>query len=285
MDQLVYQLLHHRWAHPAIDIAMAAVTLIAPLALFGLPIFVSRAGHRTEARALLGALAVAGGIAVLCQFLVGRPRPELTRWVLPTPSTPSFPSGHAALAFAAFSYIAVRWRKLAWIAGLMAIWISISRLFLGHHFVSDVAVGAVIGSSIGVTAYGLTLSHPTRPRWTWLLFPQLGLVIVAIVGAYLGLTRWEALMLPHIDKVLHFALFGALAFFLVGWVGARHGAKVLIALAVIAALEEVLQALSPARTFDLGDLSCTLSGIGLLGLAALSSFRTRPVEATIDPAA
>jgi undecaprenyl-diphosphatase len=60
-------------------------------------------------------------------------------------SNASFPSSHAANAFALATVLARRWRRWApaWfaVAGIVAF----SRVYLNRHYVSDVMVGAAIG--------------------------------------------------------------------------------------------------------------------------------------------
>jgi undecaprenyl-diphosphatase len=98
--------------------------------------------------------------------LVGRPRP----WIelhLPTPfMTPtdfSFPSGHAAGCFCVAAFLAVvlpaawpdarlRVRALVSVALGLAVLIAVSRVYLGAHFPSDVAAGALLGALVGALA-------------------------------------------------------------------------------------------------------------------------------------
>jgi membrane-associated phospholipid phosphatase len=67
-------------------------------------------------------------------------------------STDSFPSGHAAGAFAVAAVMSHEFRDRPWVpwtaygaAGLVAL----SRVGLGRHFPSDVVAGAVLGRSLG----------------------------------------------------------------------------------------------------------------------------------------
>jgi hypothetical protein len=107
-----------------------------------------------------------------------------------------------------------------------------------------------------------------RPRWAWLLWAQLALVLLATMGAYLGLLNLAILALPGMDKLLHFTLFGLLAFFTIAWWVSRPPWIVLGILSVLAILEEAIQALSAARSFSAIDLTATLLGILVFGWAA-----------------
>lgn len=73
--------------------------------------------------------------------LVNRTRPD----GVAKRSNASFPSSHAAGAFALAAVLNRRWSRLwpAWF--LAAALVAFSRLYLNRHFLSDVVVGAMIG--------------------------------------------------------------------------------------------------------------------------------------------
>ena len=64
----------------------------------------------------------------------------------------SFPSGHAASSFAAATALSAYYPKAAPLAFSVATGVAVSRVHLGVHFPSDVAVGAAIGVGIGTLA-------------------------------------------------------------------------------------------------------------------------------------
>lgn len=67
----------------------------------------------------------------------------------PEPVDSSFPSGHTAGSFAAATALAAFYpRDRPILLGLAAA-VGISRIYLGHHFPSDVLAGAAIGTGIG----------------------------------------------------------------------------------------------------------------------------------------
>ncbi|MFQ3575152.1 MAG: phosphatase PAP2 family protein [Cytophagales bacterium] len=59
----------------------------------------------------------------------------------------SFPSGHTITAFAVFGALSFlfKTRKTQSILGITAVLVAISRVYLGQHFVRDVAFGAFLG--------------------------------------------------------------------------------------------------------------------------------------------
>ncbi len=61
----------------------------------------------------------------------------------------SFPSGHTASSFAAATALAAFYPKAAPLAYVFAAGVGASRVHLGHHFPSDVAVGSLIGIATG----------------------------------------------------------------------------------------------------------------------------------------
>ena len=114
-------------------------------------------GARGRRAALEGVLAIgvtSASVNLLAKAIAARPRPELggsdrfpSREV-EMPSSSSFPSGHAASAFA-FSYAVGRHMpELAVPIRLLAGAVAYSRIHLGVHYPGDVAVGSIIGSGI-----------------------------------------------------------------------------------------------------------------------------------------
>lgn len=67
----------------------------------------------------------------------------------------SFPSGHAAIAFAATAVLSKKEPKLRWTFYVLAFLISLSRIYLGKHYPFDVLVGAVLGWGVGILSYSI----------------------------------------------------------------------------------------------------------------------------------
>lgn len=61
----------------------------------------------------------------------------------------SFPSSHASVAFAIATIIYFFNKKLGWIGFALAFLISVSRVFVGIHWPSDILAGAVLGVAVG----------------------------------------------------------------------------------------------------------------------------------------
>jgi undecaprenyl-diphosphatase len=110
-----------------------------------------------------GKLAVAGIILLILaadQFshnilkeLFQRTRPcnALSDILTPTGCLGSYslPSNHAVNNFAAATFFFLLYRNLKWILFITAFLVSISRIYLGLHYPSDVLAGAIIGILFG----------------------------------------------------------------------------------------------------------------------------------------
>lgn len=122
------------------------------------PLWIVLAG--TEACVFLGKLSLL------------RERPDIA--VL-TESSASFPSGHAAIALAFYGLLAYllarRYKKIflkiiIWIlTALVILAVGFSRLYLGVHFISDVAIGYALGLlwlAMGITTVKFILSRKKK---------------------------------------------------------------------------------------------------------------------------
>lgn len=118
----------------------------------------------TRKAGVAGLLAL--GIGFLCtnvvlKHLVGRPRPWLdVAGLLPLiheGDPNSFPSGHTCASFAAacawWRLLPKKWMSL--LAGVMAVCMGLTRLYVGVHYPSDVLVGALVGLFSGWVAWKL----------------------------------------------------------------------------------------------------------------------------------
>ena len=86
--------------------------------------------------------------------LIGRPRPfeswdALTCMMAP-PDKFSFPSGHTLTAFAVWGTFLIGYPVISHFYLVAAALIGLSRIFLGLHYPTDVLVGAILGSAIGI---------------------------------------------------------------------------------------------------------------------------------------
>ncbi len=116
-----------------------------------------KGGRRFRLLAVLGIVYLLGTVLKFV-FLVGRPCAELVSKVA-CPPDPSFPSGHAILAFALAAGL---WkRKNGWLFLLFAFFIAFTRVYLGVHTLADVAGGAFFGV-LAVFVLGALGQEPSR---------------------------------------------------------------------------------------------------------------------------
>jgi membrane-associated phospholipid phosphatase len=124
------------------------------------------------------AVAAAGSLlmTVVGKAAIGRVRPPLIDAVPPFESSPSFPSGHTLnatvivglIGYLAALHLARRGARAAvgLAAGCFVLAIGLSRVYLGHHWLTDVLVGWALGVgwlAVVVTAHRLWLWRNPTP--------------------------------------------------------------------------------------------------------------------------
>ena len=168
---------------PGADRAVTAYTdlggpvgmpLLAVLAVLAMSV-----AWRQWTPALLVLVATAGSLTmtVVGKALVGRTRPPLVDAVPPYESSASFPSGHALNAVVVagvVAYLLVRRQRRAWAraatvsaAAAFAFTMGMSRVYLGHHWLTDVLVAWTLGLAwltVIVVVHRLLLTVSRRKR-------------------------------------------------------------------------------------------------------------------------
>ncbi len=119
------------------------------------------------------------GIAILVSDLVGsqwlrpvfgrmRPcyalPPGEVRWIAPAANGPSLPSLHASNMFALALVVTLARPRLAPLAYLVAVLVSVSRLYVGVHWPTDVLAGVVWGTLAGTVGWTVARVMTDRER-------------------------------------------------------------------------------------------------------------------------
>ncbi|HWC25474.1 MAG TPA: phosphatase PAP2 family protein [Solirubrobacteraceae bacterium] len=105
--------------------------------------------HRAQWLRATRSVLFAYALNTLLKTVVRRRRPQLERLpaLIATPTSLSFPSAHASSSFAAARAYSALLPGLPLYASAAAM--ALSRVYLGVHYPSDIAAGAVLGSLVG----------------------------------------------------------------------------------------------------------------------------------------
>jgi undecaprenyl-diphosphatase len=101
--------------------------------------------------------------ATILKHAIGRPRPRFMHAgnfeFSPAGGSgwDSFPSGHAAAAFAVATVLATKVPRARWLILAATLAIAVSRIVSGSHYLTDVAAGTALGCVMGMIA-----AHPLR---------------------------------------------------------------------------------------------------------------------------
>lgn len=109
-------------------------------ALLGIAVLDPVAGPATV-RSVLIALIPTNAIVEAGKLAINRTRPDGDH----KRANSSFPSSHAANAFAVAWVLSRRWRRALPMFLLLAAGVAVARMYLNRHFMTDVVVGGAIG--------------------------------------------------------------------------------------------------------------------------------------------
>jgi undecaprenyl-diphosphatase len=128
--------------------------------LAGLAVLLFGGNARLAADAAAGSAAIVGiGIFISLKKISGRKRPceiEPHVWAkLLPPDQFSFPSGHTITAFAVAIAIGDFFPMFFFPLLFCAVSIAASRILLGMHFLSDVLVGALLGTGLALLSHSV----------------------------------------------------------------------------------------------------------------------------------
>jgi membrane-associated phospholipid phosphatase len=160
LDEDLAALRHEALTALAKAITDAASSTVGAAAAVIVPVVLWLAHRRRDAVHALLLIGGALAVAFLVKALVHEHRPPQRLWVIAPNNPYSFPSGHAtvaaALALTAVLITSGRSRPLvAAVGALFAAGVALTRLYLGVHYLPDVAGGFLVAACAELLAAGL----------------------------------------------------------------------------------------------------------------------------------
>ena len=130
---------------------------------------------KKEALAVLLSFLISGLLAQILKNLITSPRPKLfftsdqyAQFIegVTLSNNSSFPSGHTTSAFAVATVLILLIQNKSWQLPILiaATLVGYSRIYLGQHFLTDVLIGAFIGTISGIYSIHLTDQITNKKR-------------------------------------------------------------------------------------------------------------------------
>ena len=140
---------------------MEAITLAGSFGVIWLLVAIALSGFSWRRPSLLirtgATILVAETVSAGFKEWLNRARPPLRdpaqEPLVSLPATGSFPSGHATVAFAGATVLALAVPRLRWPLLALAALIAFSRVYVGVHYPLDILAGAVLGVAIGLAVH------------------------------------------------------------------------------------------------------------------------------------
>ncbi len=177
--------LHTPWAnHLMLFCTHLADDVVVSILIITVGLFLAMQRHWRTMLYWLAAVAFALLASVALKHGLQIPRPPNQ---VPELGAYSFPSGHALRAVVLFGFLAViiaramreRWRWLPYsLAGLLIILVSLSRLYLGVHWLSDILGSITLGIS-WIAILGIAYYRHTLAETHWLGLSVISILIMA----------------------------------------------------------------------------------------------------------
>ena len=171
------------------DMAVQAVTMLGESFLLFVPVCVvywTVSKERGEQMALCIMASLFFNNALKAVFM--RPRPIGAEGIrslrVETATGSSFPSGHTQNTAAVYTALACGFRKrwLAVLAAVITVLVGLSRLYLGVHWPSDVAAGALLGAGISFALSRLSYYNIYDKHTAFAIIALAGLTAALICG-------------------------------------------------------------------------------------------------------
>ncbi|VVB74831.1 Undecaprenyl-diphosphatase [uncultured archaeon] len=156
LGEIVVNQFIQSFSTPSLDLFFKAITYLGHPAIWMIiAAWLFWLGYERKSFVIMTIILFAGAIAGALKIFIARPRPEGIIVMDPETSY-SYPSAHATLitSFAAFGWLKKKLsRILETLLVVAVIFVAVSRLYLGAHYVTDVIAGIVLGLFIGWVVY------------------------------------------------------------------------------------------------------------------------------------
>lgn len=150
MDLQIFEWINGFAGNTAVlDAVMKFLSSVVIYILIGILIVIA-CFSKKRAFAFIGLIGIILGMGInyLITLLYARPRPfmihDVTLLINKAPSA-SFPSDTTVIAFAAACALWLISRKMGWFFVAIAFLIAVSRVYVGHHYPTDVLAGGIVG--------------------------------------------------------------------------------------------------------------------------------------------
>lgn len=151
LDILLFYSINFSYHTVILDLIAKSISLLGTkiilLVIIGLIFLIGDKEDKQIAILSFFSLMFADILVYILKLIFLRPRPYITLdnvELVKTELNYSFPSGHATLSFAVYTLIGYKYKKFI-LAILIASIISITRIYLGVHYPSDIIFGAILG--------------------------------------------------------------------------------------------------------------------------------------------
>ena len=145
-------------------LAVVGLALVTVLARFR---YLRRKNGELFILVVLSTVAARLGVTEIIRFFYNRPRPfevfEGVRQLVEHSSGGSFPSGHAALAFALATSVFLVHRRWGILFFVLALAVGLGRIAAGIHWPTDILAGAIIGIASAFLIKRLFFSNQNTP--------------------------------------------------------------------------------------------------------------------------
>lgn len=171
IEDQIFRIINKAWSNPLFDFIMPYVTRLGTgEVIFAVALVLLVVGWRSDKRKLAILLLAGSSVSYYAvsflKDIVARPRPFAVlagvNLVCGTAGSYSFPSGHATMAFMAATILSAFYGRWWLLFYALAAAVGFSRVYVGVHFFTDVAAGAVLGCLIGTCL--LRVSDTGLPR-------------------------------------------------------------------------------------------------------------------------